>query len=116
MRIKFFFRLLSLILMLGSAACSRNAATGDFARVENGRFIVEGRPYYFVGANFWYGAILASEGEGGDTLRLKRELDRLEKMGVTNLRILVGGEGEGGVPVKFEPLLQPSPGVYNDTL
>lgn len=96
MRIKYFFRLLSLILMLGSAACSRNAATGDFARVENGRFIVEGRPYYFVGANFWYGAILASEGEGGDTLRLKRELDRLEKMGVTNLRILVGGEGEGG--------------------
>jgi mannan endo-1,4-beta-mannosidase len=116
MIMRFFSWLLSLFLLIGSAACSPNAAVDDFARVEKGQFIVDGNPYYFVGANFWYGALLASEGEGGDSARLKRELDNLEELGVTNLRILVGGEGEGGVPVKFEPLLQPSPGVYNDTL
>ena len=36
--------------------------TSDFIRIENGQFIRNGEPYYYVGANFWYGAILASEG------------------------------------------------------
>ena len=33
----------------------------DFVRVENGHFVKSGKPYYYVGTNFWYGAILGSE-------------------------------------------------------
>ena len=42
----------------------------------------DGRPYHFLGTNFWYGFNLGSEGEGGDTERLLRELDQLHQMGV----------------------------------
>lgn len=84
----------------------------EFVRVENGRFA--GAPAYFVGANFWYGALLATEGPGGDRDRLCHELDSLKAMGVTNLRILVGSDGNTGVVSKVEPILQTAPGVYND--
>ena len=46
-----------------------------FITVEDGQFIRNGKPYYFVGTNFWYGAILASEGQGGDRERLAKELE-----------------------------------------
>ena len=87
-----------------------------FIEVENGHFIRHGKPYYYIGTNFWYGAILASEGEGGDRIRLCRELDSLKAIGIDNLRILVGSDGRRGVPAKVEPTLQIAPGVYNDTI
>ncbi len=70
----------------------------------------------FIGTNFWYAPILASTGEGGDRERLKRELDTLQSLGVNNLRILVGGEGERGMTAHIRPTLQPQAGIYNDTL
>jgi len=88
----------------------------DFVRVENGHFVRAGKPYYFVGTNFWYGAILGSEGQGGDRTRLGRELDAMKRMGIDNLRILVGSDGERGVKTKVEPTLQVKPGEYNDTI
>ena len=88
----------------------------DFVRVENGHFVRAGKPYYYVGTNFWYGAILGSEGQGGDRARLARELDEMKRMGIDNLRILVGSDGERGVKTKVEPTLQEKPGVYNDTI
>ena len=45
-----------------------------------------------------------------------RELDNLKSMGIDNLRILVGSDGERGVTTKVEPTLQIAPGVYNDTI
>ena len=95
---------------------SKNQKKQDFVRVEQGKFIRKGKPYYYVGTNFWYGAILASEGEGGNRHRLCRELDSLKNIGIDNLRILVGSDGERGIPAKVEPTLQVSPGVYNDTI
>ena len=71
---------------------------------------------YYVGTNFWYGAILASQGQGGDRQRLSRELDQLQSIGVNNLRVLVGSDGLPGVMAKVEPTLQLEPGVYNDTI
>lgn len=87
-----------------------------FVKVENGQFIRDGKPYYYIGTNFWYGAILGSEGRGGNRERLCRELDSLKSIGIDNLRILVGSDGTGGVPAKVEPTLQIAPGVYNDTI
>lgn len=88
----------------------------DIISVTDGQFIKDGRPYYFVGANFWYGPILASEGSGGNRERLSRELDSLCSMGVRNLRVLVGSDGPRGVYTKVEPTLQYAPGKYNDTI
>ena len=82
--------------------------------IENGQFMRNGQPYYFVGTNFWYGAILGSEGEGGDRERLAKELDFMKAHGIDNLRVLIGGEGENGLLGKIEPNLQPKPGEYND--
>lgn len=104
--------------MFAGLACSCGTAEDDdaFVRVENGRFVLDGKPCYFLGTNFWYGPILGSKGPGGDRERLARELDTLAACGVTNLRVLVGADGGGGVPSKIEPTLQYAPGKYNDEL
>jgi mannan endo-1,4-beta-mannosidase len=74
------------------------------------------KPYYFIGTNFWYGAILGSKGQGGDRVRLIKELDFLKSNGIENLRVLIGSDGENGVASKVEPTLQIKPGVYNDSI
>ena len=101
-----------------TVACQqqRQAEVTDYVRVENGHFMRGDKPYYYVGTNFWYGAILGSEGQGGDRERLGKELDAMKRLGIDNLRILVGSDGERGVKTKVEPTLQVSPGVYNDTI
>lgn len=88
----------------------------NFIKVENGRFVLNDKPYYFIGTNFWYGAILGSEGMGGDRDRLIKELDFMKANGIVNLRVLVGAEGLDGIATKVEPALQPTAGVYNDTI
>ena len=60
--------------------------------VEDGAFVKDGKPYNFVGVNFWFGAYLAADGEIGDLARLERELDLLKSLGVTNLRVLGSSE------------------------
>ncbi len=104
--------ILSMLLLLFALSCtttSQKQQTKDFVRVENGHFVRNGKPYYYVGTNFWYGAISGSEGEGGNRQRLCRELDSLKSMGIDNLRILVGSDGERGVAAKVEPTLQVAP-------
>lgn len=97
------------------AALSLSAKKG-FVQVKDGHFVRDGIPYYYVGTNFWYGAILGSEGQGGNRVRLCKELDRMRAMGIDNLRILVGSDGQRGIKTKVEPTLQEAPGVYNDTI
>lgn len=112
-------KLLPELFLLGvllAGGCSTAPETETFVRAENGQFLLDGKPYYFIGTNFWYGPILASAGEGGDRERLARELDALADCGITNLRVLVGADGEPGVTAKIEPTLQYAPGKYNDDL
>ena len=105
---------------LAVSACSpkpQASAEHTFITVnDSGQFIRDGKPYYYVGANFWYGAILGSTGKGGDRQRLHKELDFLKDIGVSNLRVLVGADGPDGVKTRVEPALQVAPGVYNDTI
>ena len=111
--------LLMMLCALALFSCNQGkqeSTSNEFIRVENGQFIRNGKPYYYVGANFWYGAILGSEGEGGNRERLHQELDFLKSIGVDNLRILVGADGDRGITAKVEPTLQIEPGVYNDTI
>ena len=108
--------LLFVVAMVALVGCSEfgKSPVDDIITVKDGQFIRNGEPYYFVGTNFWYGAILGSEGEGGNRERLVRELDFMKSHGIDNLRVLVGGEGENGLLGKIEPSLQPEPGLYND--
>ena len=69
---------LSLCLFLSSCRSGQ-----EFACVQNGGFRNVENPY-FIGTNFWYGPILASDGEGGDLDRLERELDYLKSLRITN--------------------------------
>lgn len=109
----FFWSILWLLL----GACSPTEVKRSFIKAnDKGQFIRDGKPYYYVGTNFWYGAILGSEGEGGNRERLHKELDFLKNIGINNLRVLVGADGESGVKTRVEPSLQVAPGVYNDTI
>ncbi|MBI2429253.1 MAG: mannanase [Ignavibacteriales bacterium] len=87
----------------------------DFVKVRGTQFIHNDEPYYFVGTNLWYACYLGSPGSGGDQARLKRELDSLEAMGITNIRMLAGSE-LSEMKRTLKPSITPSPGVHDDTL
>lgn len=84
----------------------------SFIKVENGKLIKNGKPYHYVGTNFWYGMNLAVS----DKQRLLRELDRLNALGVKNLRIIAGSEGSINTPWSVQPAMQKEPCVYNEEL
>ena len=112
--------LLSLIIsscaVMETPAQTTTNTAQPFVTVRDGHFYLGDKEYRYVGANFWYGAILGSEGRGGNRERLHRELDHLKSIGVDNVRVLVGGDGRDGIPSHIAPKLQTEPGVYNDTI
>lgn len=91
-------------------------AQSTFVKVEGQQFMLNGKAYYYIGTNYWYGGMLALNndpvhGKG----RLIKELDFLKRQGVTNLRVLVGAEGVGrinGVDRVYPPL-QTEQGSFN---
>lgn len=88
---------------------------GGFVRVEGTRFMLDGKPYRFAGANFWYGAYLGAAGGIGDRGRLVAELDQLKAAGIDNLRVLAMSEASGfkrGV----RPAIMTAPGQYDERL
>ena len=103
-------------VLCGACCTETQQQASPFVQVEKGMFVRDGKPYKYIGANFWYGGILASEGEGGNRERLVQELDSLKSIGIDNLRILVGSDGARGITSKVEPTLQTAPGVYNLSL
>lgn len=82
--------------------------------VKGTQFYKGNKPYSYVGANYWYGSLLASK-KVGDRKRLLRELDLMKKNGIDNLRILVGGDG-GKYDYTVRPALQYEQGKYDDDL
>jgi mannan endo-1,4-beta-mannosidase len=68
------------------------APQSGFVSVKGRHFLLDGKPYYFAGANLWYGMYLGSPGKTGNRARLVKELDQLAAQGVTNLRVLAISE------------------------
>ncbi len=101
------------ILVLMTASLSAQSA---FVRVIDQHFEVDGKPYYFLGSNYWYGMHLAADVVGGDANRLIRELDQLQKLGINNLRVMVASEGPEDQPYRIQPSLQNQPGQYDERL
>lgn len=116
MRYRIFIPLFIILAAIGACSGPKDTTPSPFVTVNDGNFYLGDSIYRYIGTNFWYGTILASEGRGGDRARLARELDSLKSLGITNLRILVGGDGEEGLASHISPTLQTAPGVYNDTL
>jgi len=110
---KIFLSLFALLALLASCAKKPSA---DFVTVRDGKFFLGDKEYRYVGTNLWYGAILGSEGQGGNRQRLLQELDDLKAMGIDNVRVLIGGDGRDSIPSHIAPKLQTQPGVYNDTI
>jgi mannan endo-1,4-beta-mannosidase len=114
------YSIIGLVMAMAATGCTSGAAVSEtadeFVTVKDGKFYVGDSVYKYVGTNFWYGAILASKGRGGDRERLTKELDLLQSVGIDNLRVLVGGDGEENIPSHIMPVLQTAPGVYNDTI
>ncbi|MBO4906397.1 MAG: cellulase family glycosylhydrolase [Bacteroidaceae bacterium] len=110
---KLFFLLLVAVMM---SSCSKTDNASPFVRQADGRLWLGDKEYRFVSTNMWYGALMASEGQGGDRARLCSELDTLHALGFDNLRVLVGAEGEEYISGQVWPTLQLAAGEYNDTL
>jgi len=93
-----FIQTAALALPLVAAGCralsgrSGVGSAGKFVGVRNGLFEMDGHPYFYIGANVWYGAYLSDPALPGGRRRMRRELDRLQSLGVTNLRLLAGSE------------------------
>ena len=83
----------------------------EYVQVIDKEFRFDGAPYRFVGTNYWYGMYLGMDNEFGDRERLKRELDQLKELGLTNLRILGSSEGSGDYQIT--PALLQEKGKYN---
>jgi len=87
----------------------------NFVTVKGNRFYLKGKPYYFLGTNLWYGANLGALAEGGNRQRLQQELDHLQALGITNLRILGASEGLTQHNTVWPPI-QPEPGQYDERI
>ncbi len=88
----------------------------DFITVQGNRFLQNGKPYFVAGANLWYAMHLGDPELPGGRERLLRELDRLQSLGINNLRIMAAAEGPDSEPWRVQPALQPQPGVLREHL
>lgn len=86
-----------------------------FVRRQGTRLTVDGKRYRFAGANMWAGAYLGADAAFGDRDRLRRELDALAGMGVTNLRVLASAE-EGPLKNSVRPGFRGPTPTYNAVL
>lgn len=108
-----------LIFMIACGIRATVAKDVAFVSRQDHQFIRNNKPYYFIGANYWYGGMLAI---GKDSTqgkeRVKKELDFLKSQGVNNLRVLAGSEGRGlvnGVE-RLKPSLQPEQGRFQSDI
>ncbi|HET7456029.1 MAG TPA: hypothetical protein VFJ74_00130 [Gemmatimonadaceae bacterium] len=100
------------------APATTTAAARDFVRVRDGRLVIGDRPYRFIGVNLWFGMNLGADGAtaGADRARLVRELDRLQRLGVKNVRLMASSEGPATEPARVVPAVQNTPGRYDEHL
>jgi mannan endo-1,4-beta-mannosidase len=91
-----FIKTTALALPFIASGCAnfskRKNCASDFVSVRNGQFQLRGRPYFYVGTNLWFGCYVCDPDLAGGRKRFVRELDQLQKIGATNIRLLAGSE------------------------
>ena len=90
-------------------------ASPAFVTVRGRSFLLDSKPWYACGTNLWYGANLGRPSNPPGRARLLRELDRLEKLGINNLRVL-GASEECRVANTLRPAITLRPGEYNEDM
>lgn len=92
---------------------SSTFAQQHFVKIANGKFNLNKKPLYYIGTNYWYGGLLGNTANG--KLRLQKELNFLNKNGVSNVRVMIGAEGSGQINgvQRVQPALQPIQGKFN---
>jgi mannan endo-1,4-beta-mannosidase len=88
-------------------------AKNNFVTVSGNRFMINNKPYYFVGTNFWAGMNLGANTNSGNQGRLIRELDKMKSLGITNIRIMALTEGPDNEPFRIVPSMNNN-GVLNE--
>lgn len=105
---------MALIMFISLIACNEKPQD-DFVKVIDNDFSLNGDNYVFIGANYWQGMNLGAP-KSGDRKRLIRELDHMQSLGITNLRVLAASEGDEAMKYCIHPALQNGPGIYNEDL
>ncbi|WP_217906636.1 glycoside hydrolase 5 family protein [Qipengyuania atrilutea] len=90
------------LMALGGCVHNFASAASNFVERRGTRLLRADQHYRIVGANLWYAAWLGADAEYGNRARLLRELDRLQAMGVNNLRIMAAAE-EGPLKNSIAP-------------
>ena len=94
----------------------KTGAQQNYVQRKEHQFILNGKPYYYIGTNYWYGSVLALQKDKARGIdRLRKELDFLKSKGINNLRVMAGAEGSGlvhGVE-RVGPPLQTEKGKFN---
>ena len=106
------------IIVAGCSSGNSNVAEctqSNFVQVKDGQFVLDGKPYRYIGVNYWYAPLLGAE-QDGDRERLLRELDFMKEYGIDNLRVMVGVEGISKNRAHASFPLQTAPGEYDDNL
>lgn len=91
-----------LILMLLSTS---SLYAQSFVKVKDSKLQYQGKPYYFMGTNFWQGMNLALK----NPEQLKRELNHLQSLGIKQLRVLALSEGPDSEPYRVTPAVLTGP-------
>lgn len=112
-------RHLIIVSILIALACGTilGQSRADFVSVKATSLMLKGKPYYFIGTNYWYGSLLGLESDRKRGVeRLKRELNFLKSNGVTNLRLMAGAEGSGLISgiTRVGPPLQAEQGKFDE--
>ena len=82
----------------------------NFVRVQGSQMMLNGKPYHYIGTNYWYGVLLAAVNGPAGKARLNRELNFMKAQGITNLRVFVGAEGVATSPFRVPYAIQPQQG------
>ncbi len=107
------------VILIFSSLMFQHLHAQSFVQRKQQQFSLDGKPYYYIGANYWYGGVLGLEKDRSRGVeRLRRELDFLKSKGVNNLRVLAAIEGEGFVSgvQRVRPALQPEKGKFNTSV
>ncbi|MFZ5630454.1 MAG: glycoside hydrolase 5 family protein [Spirochaetota bacterium] len=104
--------MITIKLLIAASLVTSLHAVNPFVQTRGMDLVRNGKKYTFMGANLWYGMNLGAF----DRPRLRRELDRLQRLGIKNLRILAASEGPDSERWRIVPALQTAPGVYNQKL
>ncbi len=117
--IKYLLTAVLALIFIGLPLSISSSAQSSFVTVKNHQFYADGKPYYFIGTNYWYGGLLGLEKDKQKGVeRLRKELDFVKANGVTNLRVMAGAEGAGMINgvMRVAPPLQPEPGKFDESV